>query len=212
MTDKAGSRRPVLTSRRLLPFAAFVALLVLWEWSVIAFHVRPFVLPRPSQVAVALVTDASQLIPAAFATAAEIVLGFLLAILIAVPLAVVLAASRWVETALLPVIVSAQLIPKVALAPLLTVWLGLGIATKLTVAFLLSFFPILIDTMVGLKSVETGKIPHGTLDGRQRNAHVLKDPFAKRAAKLVRRFEGCLDLGGRGGDSGRVHWRQCRTR
>jgi NitT/TauT family transport system permease protein len=142
----------------LLPFAGFALFLLVWEWAVAAFHVRAFVLPRPSQVAVALVTESGQLMPAALVTAEEIVLGFLLALAVAVPLAVVLVASRWVEDTLFPLIVSAQLIPKVALAPLLTVWLGLGLVTKLTVAFLLCFFPILIDTMIGLKSVENGKI------------------------------------------------------
>jgi NitT/TauT family transport system permease protein len=144
--------------RSTLPFVAFAVFVLLWEWAVVAFHVRPFVLPRPSQVAVALVTEAGQLIPATIATAEEIVLGFLLAVAIAVPVAVALVSWKWVEDTLFPLIVSAQLVPKVALAPLLTVWLGLGMTTKLTVAFLLSFFPILIDTMIGLKSVETGKI------------------------------------------------------
>jgi NitT/TauT family transport system permease protein len=144
--------------RSTLPFVAFAVFVLLWEWAVVAFHVRPFVLPRPSQVAVALVTEAGQLIPATIATAEEIVLGFLLAVAIAVPVAVALVSWKWVEDTLFPLIVSAQLVPKVALAPLLTVWLGLGMTTKLTVAFLLSFFPILIDTMIGLKSVEAGKI------------------------------------------------------
>jgi NitT/TauT family transport system permease protein len=120
--------------------------------------VRPFILPRPSQVAIALVTEANQLVPAALTTAEEIVLGFLLAVAIGVPLAVALASSRWVEDTLFPLVLSAQIVPKVALAPILTIWLGLGMTTKLMVAFLLSFFPILIDTMIGLKSVETGKL------------------------------------------------------
>lgn len=141
-----------------LPFAAFVAMLLIWEGAVVVFHVRPFVLPRPSEVAVALVRDANVLVPAALATGEEIALGFLLAVAIGVPLAVALSSSRWIESTLFPLVVSAQLVPKVALAPLFTVWLGLGMATKLTVAFLLSFFPILIDTMIGLKSVETGKL------------------------------------------------------
>lgn len=162
MTGDAARRPRRRSGRRakrlVLPVAAAVAGLILWEWAVVQFHVRPFVLPRPSEVAVALVTQAPALLPAAIATAEEIVLGFLLAVLVAVPLAVALTSSQWIEDALFPLIVSAQLVPKVALAPLLTVWLGLGIATKLTVAFLLSFFPILIDTMIGLKSVETGKI------------------------------------------------------
>jgi NitT/TauT family transport system permease protein len=161
MTDTAlprRRRRGARLGRRALPILALLACLVLWEWAVVAFHVRPFVLPRPSDVAVALIAQANLLMPAALVTSEEIVFGFLLAVVVAVPLAVVLLSSQWVEDTLFPLIVSAQLVPKVALAPMLTVWLGLGMTTKLTVALLLSFFPILIDTMIGLKSVETGKI------------------------------------------------------
>ena len=155
---KRRRRRGARLGRRALPLLALVVCLVVWEWAVVAFHVRPFVLPRPSEVAVALVAQANMLLPAALVTSEEIVFGFLLAVVVAVPLAVALLSSQWVEDTLFPLIVSAQLVPKVALAPLLTVWLGLGMTTKLTVAMLLSFFPILIDTMIGLKSVETGKI------------------------------------------------------
>ncbi len=160
MTAAASLRRRRLSrlGRAALPLLALGASLLFWEWAVVQFHVRPFVLPRPSAVAVALVAQAHILIPAATVTCAEIGLGFLLAVVVGVPLAVVLASSNWIEDTLFPLIVSAQLVPKVALAPLFTVWLGLGLVTKITVAFLLSFFPILIDTMIGLKSVETGKI------------------------------------------------------
>jgi NitT/TauT family transport system permease protein len=159
VTRRESTRGPGLrVVRSLLPFVAFVAFLAVWEWAVVTFSVRAFILPRPSQVAVALVAEAGQLLPAALVTAQEIVLGFILAVVIGVPLAVALASSRWVEDTFFPLILSAQIVPKVALAPILTVWLGLGMTTKLMVAFLLSFFPILIDTMIGLKSVETGKI------------------------------------------------------
>ena len=154
-------RRPRRYSRfttAALPWGAFLLMLLFWEWAVVTFHVRPFVLPRPSQVAIALVRDANVLLPATLATAEEIALGFLLAVAVAVPLAVALSSSRFFERTLFPLVVSAQLVPKVALAPLLTVWLGLGLATKLMVAFLLSFFPILIDMMIGLKSLEIGKL------------------------------------------------------
>jgi NitT/TauT family transport system permease protein len=141
-----------------LPLATLAIGFLAWEWAVVAFQVRPFVLPRPSAVAVALVQDANVLVPAALATAQEIVFGFLLAVAIGVALAIALVSARWAERAFFPLLVSAQLVPKVALAPLLTIWLGLGMTTKLTVAFLLSFFPILIDTMIGLKSVEMGQV------------------------------------------------------
>jgi NitT/TauT family transport system permease protein len=155
---KPQSLRAVQAVRQALPFVAFAIFLIVWEVLVIALDVKPFMLPRPTQVAVALVTEWRMLVPAALVTTLEIVLGFLIAAVIAVPLAVLLVSSRWIEATLFPLIVSAQLVPKVALAPLLVVWLGLGMATKLMVAFLLSFFPILIDMMIGLKSVETGKI------------------------------------------------------
>ncbi len=142
----------------LLPVAIVILCVAAWELAVVLLHVPEFVLPRPSKVATALFTEAPLLMPSALATAQAIALGFLVAVAVAIPLATVLAESKWIEKAIFPLVVGAQIVPKVALAPLLTVWLGLGLETKVTVAFLLSFFPILIDTMVGLKSVETGKI------------------------------------------------------
>jgi NitT/TauT family transport system permease protein len=142
----------------LAPLLAVLIVLVVWEWSVVAFHIRPFVLPRPSAVAVALVAQAPTLLPATLATAQAILFGFGLSVVVGVPLAAVLLASPWIERSLFPLIVATQLVPKVALAPLLAVWLGLGLVTKVVVAFLLSFFPMLIDTMIGLKSVDPGKI------------------------------------------------------
>ncbi len=140
------------------PCLLLALLLLLWEVAVVTLHIRPFVLPRPSQVAASMLADATVLLPAALATGRAILLGFVLSVLVAVPLAVALVASRWVERTLFPLLVATQLVPKVALAPVLVVWLGLGAITKVMVAFLLSFFPILIDTMIGLKSIEPGKI------------------------------------------------------
>jgi len=140
------------------PCLLLALLLLLWEVAVVTLHIRPFVLPRPSQVAASMLADATVLLPAALATGRAILLGFALSVLVAVPLAVALVASRWVERTLFPLLVATQLVPKVALAPVLVVWLGLGAITKVMVAFLLSFFPILIDTMIGLKSIEPGKI------------------------------------------------------
>ena len=142
----------------LAPILLVVVILLVWEAAVVKLHIRPFVLPRPSSVAVALVAQSATLLPATWATAQAILLGFGLSVLAAVPLAVLLLASRWIERTLFPLVVAKQLMPKVPLAPLLAVWLGLGLLTKLLVAFLLSFVPVLIDTMIGLKSVEPGKI------------------------------------------------------
>jgi NitT/TauT family transport system permease protein len=84
----------------------------------------------------------------------EILWGFALAVLIGVPLAMVIVASPSFERAVYPLLVASQSVPKIAVAPLLIFWAGLGIFPKILVAFLISFFPVVIDTVVGLRSVE----------------------------------------------------------
>jgi len=145
-------------TRWVLPTVTFILFLVIWEVLVLLLHVRPFVLPRPSDVVATMISEAPMLLAATWATAGGVVFGLLLSIAIGVPLAILLVSSTLAERSFFPLILGAQLVPKVGLAPVITVWLGLGTPTKITVAFLLSFFPILIDTMIGLKSVELGKI------------------------------------------------------
>ncbi len=145
-------------SRFILPTLVIIASLIVWQLYVILFHVPLFVLPRPSDVGRSLFSEAGSLLPAAWVTAQAIALGFLSAVVLGVPIAVVLVSSKWIERAYFPLLLGAQLVPKVALAPLLTVWLGLGMPTEVMIAFLLSFFPITVNTMIGMKAVETGKL------------------------------------------------------
>jgi len=81
--------------------------------------------------------------------------GFLVSILVAGPLAVLIVSSRTLERTLMPLIVISQTVPKVAIAPLFIIWMGFGQMPKISIAFLIAFFPILVATIGGLKSVET---------------------------------------------------------
>ena len=140
------------------PVTAFVLLVVLWDVSIRVFGLKPFVLPSPASVAQALVADWQELADATLYTLVEIVLGFALSVIVGIGLAVAIVTWRPLEKAIYPILVGAQVIPKVAIAPLCVVWLGLGLAPKVLIAFLLSFFPMVVNTVVGLRAIEIGKL------------------------------------------------------
>ena len=129
-------------------------LLGLWQILVPLAGLSEFVLPTPLAIARRMFTDASLLATHSYVTLFEVVSGFGLAVLIGVPLALAIFYSRAFERAIYPILVALQTIPKVALAPLLVLYLGYGWAPKITLAFLISFFPIVISTVVGLQSLD----------------------------------------------------------
>jgi NitT/TauT family transport system permease protein len=137
------------------PVLAIVAVIfVLWEIAVRALDVPDYLLPSPSVIAAKIVVSWQLLLVNAFVTLEEILLGFSLSVLVAVPLAVAAVYSRIFERVAFPFMVSLQTIPKVALAPILVIWLGYGIMPKVMVAFLISFFPIVINSVIGMRSAE----------------------------------------------------------
>ena len=91
---------------------------------------------------------------AAWVTTTEIIGGYVLAIVVSIPLAMVIAFSRWAERTVYPVIVFLQIIPKIAIAPLFIIWFGFGLVPKLLIVFLLCFFPIVVASVAGFKSVD----------------------------------------------------------
>jgi NitT/TauT family transport system permease protein len=129
-----------------------VAILAAWELGVRLGGVPVYLLPPPSIIAARLFTDWRAIALHTAVTTSEILIGFLLSIVVSIPLAALLAQSRAVERALYPVLVASQTVPKVAIAPLLVVWFGFGLAPKVVIAFLVCFFPILIDAMIGFRS------------------------------------------------------------
>jgi NitT/TauT family transport system permease protein len=140
------------------PVGAVLAVFVFWDLSIRAFGIRPFILPSPGQVFESLVRDWAVLEPAMLFTLYEILAGFALAVLVGISLAVAIVSWRALDKAIYPVLVGSQVIPKVAIAPLFVIWFGFGIEPKILVAFLIAFFPMVISTVVGLRSIEVEKL------------------------------------------------------
>ncbi len=137
-----------------------LAFLALWESAVRGLRIPPFILPPPSQVGAALYRGAVSgiYLQNLWITLAETLLGFALGSIVAFVIGTALAASRTVEYFLYPYIVMFQSMPKVALAPLVVVWFGLGITSKVVSAALIAFFPLLVNTMVGLRSADEDRV------------------------------------------------------
>jgi NitT/TauT family transport system permease protein len=134
--------------------AIFALVFALWEIAVRALQIPDYILPSPSVIVVKIVVSWQLLLENAFVTLQEILLGFGLSVVIAIPLAIAVVYSRIFERVAFPFMVSLQTIPKVALAPILVIWLGYGIMPKVMVAFLISFFPIVINSVIGMRSAE----------------------------------------------------------
>jgi NitT/TauT family transport system permease protein len=131
---------------------ALAGLLVFWELAVRLADIPSFILPPPSAIFEEMVSYGPRLAPNALVTMSEVLLGFLCSVAVGVPLAVMIVYSRFMEKAIYPLIVASQTIPKVAIAPLMLTWFGYGMAPKIVIVVLLSFFPIVINSVMGLKS------------------------------------------------------------
>lgn len=140
------------------PVLVVVATLVLWEAGTRILKVPAYILPPPSQIAVVGYEKLPLLLRHGWVSTTEIVLGFLLSVAVGIPLA--LATFMWPAFArsVYPLLVSSQAVPKMAVAPLFIVWFGFGLMPKVLIAFLIAFFPIVINTVVGLAAIEPEKI------------------------------------------------------
>jgi len=133
----------------------FVALILgFWEVLVRILAVPVFILPPPSGILAVALIRAPQILPHAVVTLTEILLGISLAVCTAIPLAIVMFAKPTLEKAFAPFLVASQAIPVFALAPLLVVWLGYGIASKVFMAWIIIFFPICVSLLEGFKSCD----------------------------------------------------------
>jgi NitT/TauT family transport system permease protein len=153
LVHQACARTPFVGSLA-YPVGALIALIAIWYGAVKIFRVPSYLLPLPNDVIARIVEDWWFLLHHSWITTYITLGGFLLSVVIAVPLAIALVASRILERAVMPWLILSQTFPKVALAPLIVVWFGLGLGPKLVITFLVAFFPILVSTIVGLRSIE----------------------------------------------------------
>jgi NitT/TauT family transport system permease protein len=136
------------------PLATLSLAIVAWQLVVMGLRLPEYLLPAPTHIAASMASEWRYLLTHTLVTLYEILLGFAMAVGVGVPLAMLIVYSPLVERSLYPLLVASQAVPKIAVAPLLIFWAGLGLFPKVLVAFAISFFPIIIDTVVGLRTVE----------------------------------------------------------
>jgi putative hydroxymethylpyrimidine transport system permease protein len=173
--------------RRWLPPIAIVAILLgLWQLAanldVIAnaLHIEPFLVPSPSDIAQSLWTDRSLLADNGWVTLQEVLAGFAVSVVAGIAFAVVLHLSPTLRRAFYPLLIASQTVPIVVVAPILVVWLGFGIGPKLAIIALICFFPITVNTLDGLRSVDPDQVKMmRTLDAtRWRTLRSVEAPSA----------------------------------
>lgn len=139
----------------ILPTLLILALLVAWQlFTSLTSIVEPYILPKPTDILSRIFDAPGLLWDNTRVTLVETLVGFGIGVLIGVALAIPITYSRTARNALYPLIVASQAVPKVAIAPLLVVWLGLGITPKLAVVALMVFFPVVVTAAEGFGSVD----------------------------------------------------------
>jgi NitT/TauT family transport system permease protein len=144
----------------LLRLLLIVVFLAAWEAIVRVFAIPAFILPAPTSIFMALYRGiaSSLYLDHVWITLTETLLGFALGTILAFALGIAVALSRRTEYFLYPFIVMFQAMPKVALAPLIIIWCGLGLISKVVSAALVAFFPLMVNTIVGLRSADEDRI------------------------------------------------------
>jgi len=138
------------------PLVGVAIILLIWQLYTYYFGINRIVLPSPTDILRASATNWQVLLRECWPTFLESVLGFVLAVVIGIPFAVCVATSRVLNLTLYPILIATQSIPKVAVAPIILVWFGLGMQSKLVIAFLVAFFPIVVDTAAGMRATSAG--------------------------------------------------------
>jgi NitT/TauT family transport system permease protein len=174
------SRLAILLDR-FAPPLAFVALILVWEGVARLFAIPSFLLPAPSAILQALLaTPLSVWLGHIWATLRVALMGYALAILVSVPLAVGLASSRLLSRTLYPMLVVVQSTPIVAVAPIIVVTLGASDLPRVVITFLIAFFPIVVSTVTGLLATpdELVELSRSLRAGRTREILHVRLPFA----------------------------------
>ena len=137
----------------LTPALSLLCCLAIWEAAVRYFQVPVYLIPAPSLIAEKLIAGYPLFLQETLHSVAAIIIGFALAVAVGIPAATLMIYSAWFRRSVYPILLTAQVLPKVALAPLFIVWFGFGLLPKVLMTFLISFFPIVIDTLTGLNAV-----------------------------------------------------------
>jgi NitT/TauT family transport system permease protein len=137
-----------------MPWLAMALFLVVWELACVVFDIQEIILPRPSKVFVVFIQRFDILLAFCWDTLWTTVLGFLLAIAGGVMLGVLIGASPLIYSGLYPLLIAFNAVPKVAIVPILMIWVGVGALPAVITAFVISFFPIVVNVATGLATIE----------------------------------------------------------
>jgi NitT/TauT family transport system permease protein len=154
MTSRRSWWHRLLYSDFTRPVLMILIILVLWDVTIRIFRIPPYLIPAPDKVVGQLIAEWPRLLKESAVTTYATLGGFALSIAFGIPMAMLIAYSRTVESFVYPLLVFSQSIPKIAIAPLFVVWFGFGIIPKIIAAFLLGFFPVVVSTVMGFKSVD----------------------------------------------------------
>lgn len=134
--------------------AAFAAVLVVWEAAVRIARVPAFILPPPTAIGAKLVADLGLLRTHALVTLEEVLAGYLVAVVAGLAIAVLVVRFRSFERVVYPWVVASQTVPKIAIAPLLIIWMGSGMLPKVLIVAVTAFFPVTVNAVTGFRAVE----------------------------------------------------------
>jgi NitT/TauT family transport system permease protein len=140
--------------KKIMPWLVGLGVVLMWEILCRLFSVPDFILPRPSLVIRVSVLQGPEIVIQAAYTLAMTVLGFLIAVAVGLSLGVLIGSSRLVYKGLYPVLIAFNSIPKVAVVPVLVIWFGVGAWPAILAAFLVSFFPIVVNVATGLATIQ----------------------------------------------------------
>ena len=136
------------------PIVITILFLVVWHFSCVFLEIREAILPTPVVIIARLIELYELLLVHSWPTIWQIIVGFALSVVIGVGFGIMFALSRWLNEAVYPLIIAFQVVPKVALAPLFIVWFGLGSTSRILLAFVIAFFPMIVNTYVGVISTD----------------------------------------------------------
>ena len=134
------------------PMLGLILTICIWDLYVVVFDLSEVILPRPAIILESIISEWTALLSELVHTLLACVYGFLLSIAIGIPIAVLMTDSKPLNLMFYPLLIATQSVPKVAIAPILLVWFGTGIESKLAIAFFISFFPMVVDTATGLRT------------------------------------------------------------
>jgi NitT/TauT family transport system permease protein len=161
-------------------FGGIAGFLLAWQAAVVALHIPEYILPAPSVIVGVMATRWHGLLVASLFTMQPMVLGFALAVVLGVAIALAVAFSPTVQSVAYPLLVFLQIVPKIAVAPLFIIWFGFGLTPKVLLVFLLSFFPVVVAAITAFRSIEPEimELALSTGAGRLRTFRMVQLPHA----------------------------------